>query len=124
MVFLNKIDIIGGDISCKGDSSLIEEYPRLNFDCLFNLKDKKKLYKKFSIKDNVNLDPLDLNIIGSINLINRKINFKKIKIGKNYQANEDDIKYFKETFENILFDDGFFSIFKMNKIKKFLIALN
>ena len=63
LVFLNKIDIIGGDISCKGDSSLIEEYPRLNFDCLFNLKDKKKLYKKFSIKDNVNLDPLDLNII-------------------------------------------------------------
>ena len=39
-------------------------------------------------------------------------------------ANEEDTKYFKETFENILFDDGFFSMFKMNKIKKFLLALN
>ena len=119
-----KIVIVGGDIRCKGESALIEEYPRLNFDCLFSLKDKKKFFKKFSIKDNFNLDPMDLNIIGSLNLINKKINFQKIKIGKNYMANEEDTKYFKETFENILFDDGFFNMFKMNKIKKFLLALN
>jgi len=124
LVFVNKIVIVGGDIRCKGESSLIEEYPRLNFDCLFNLRDKKKFFKKFSLKDNFNLDPMDLNIIGSLNLINKKINFQKIKIGKNYTANEEDTKYFKETFENILFDDGFFNMFKMNKIKTFLLALN
>ena len=39
-------------------------------------------------------------------------------------ANEEDTKYFKETFENFLFYDGFFSMFEMNKIKKFLLALN
>jgi hypothetical protein len=48
---------------------------------------------------------------------------KKINIGKSYIANEADTKYFKETFESILFDDGFFSIFKMNKIKKFILAV-
>ena len=121
--FLNKIFISGGDINCKGDSLLIDEYPRLNFFCLFNLKDKKKLFKKFSISKNINTDPLNLNIEGSLNLLNRKINFKKINIGENYIANEADTKYFKETFERILFDDGFFSIFRMNKIKEFFLEV-
>jgi len=121
--FLNKIFISGGDISCKGDSLLIDEYPRLNFFCLFNLKDKKKLFKKFSITKNINKDPVNLSIEGSLNLLNRKINFKNININESYITNEADVKYFKETFERILFDDGFFSIFKMNKIKKFLIEI-
>ena len=123
LIFLNKIFILGGDISCKGDSLLIDEYPRLNFFCLFNLKDKKKLFKKFSIPKNINTDPVNLNIEGSLNLLNRKINFKKINIGKSYIANEADIKYFKETFESILFDDSFFNIFRMNKIKEFILAV-
>jgi len=102
---------------------LIDEYPRLNFFCLFNLKDKKKLFKKFSIPKNINTDLVNLNIEGSLNLLNRKINFKKINIGKSYIANEADIKYFKETFESILFDDSFFNIFRMNKIKEFILAV-
>ena len=121
--FLNKIFISGGDIGCKGDSLLIDEYPRLNFFCLFNLKDKKTLFKKFSITKNINKDPVNLSIEGSLNLLNRKINFTNININESYIENEADVKYFKETFERILFDDGFFSIFKMNKIKKFLIEI-
>jgi hypothetical protein len=121
--FLNKIYVLGGDIDCKGESLLTEEYPRLQFVCLFNLNDNRKLLKKFSISKNINKDLVNLNVEGSLNIFNKKINFKKINIGKNYIANEEDMKYFKETFENILFNDDFFSIFRMNKIKEFLIEV-
>ena len=123
LTFLTKIYILGGDIDCKGESLLIEEYPRLNFVCLFNLEDKRKLLKKFSISKKINKDSVNLNVEGSLNLLNKRINFKKINIGKNYLANEEDIKYFKETFENILFNDDFFGIFRMNKIKEFLLEI-
>tara|TARA_B100001564_G_scaffold276265_1_gene238036 strand:+ start:295 stop:1698 length:1404 start_codon:yes stop_codon:yes gene_type:complete len=123
LVFLNKIFISGGDISCKGNSLLTEEYPRLNFFCLFNLKDKKKLFKKFSINEKININPIKLNIEGSLNLFNRKINLRKINIDETYIANETDKKYFKEIFETTLFDDGFFGIFRMNKLKEFLLEV-
>ena len=38
-------------------------------------------------------------------------------------SNKEDIKYFKENFESILFNDGFFNIFKKDKLKKFLLAV-
>ena len=123
LTFLSKIYILGGDINCNGESLLIEEYPRLNFVCLFNLEDKKKLLKKFSISKNINKDLVNLNVEGSLNIFNKKINFKKINIGKSYVANEVDMKYFKETFESILFNDDFFGIFRMNKIKEFLLEI-
>ena len=59
----------------------------------------------------------------TINLLNKKINFERIKFDASSFANEEDIKYFKETFENILFDDDFFGIFRMSKIKEFLLEV-
>ena len=106
----------GGIINCKGESLLTEEYPRLNFSCLFKIKDKKKFLKNFSVTKN-NQKPLSLDVEGSLNLINKKINFKKINIDNDLVAKDSDIKYFKETFENILFEDGFFNIFKEIKLK-------
>ncbi len=123
LTFLSKINILGGDVECEGESLLIEEYPRLNFLCLLNLKNKKRLLKKFSISKDVNKDPLNLNIEGSLNLLNKKINFRRIKINNDENITEADLKYLKETFENILFNDDFFSIFRMNKIKEFLIEI-
>ena len=123
LTFLNKVFILGGYVECKGESLLIEEYPRLDFVCLFNLEDKKKLLKKFSISKNINNDPVSLNVEGSLNLLNKKINFKKININDNYVANKTDIKYFKKTFENILFDDDFFRIFSISKFKEFLLEI-
>ena len=41
-----------------------------------------------------------------------------------YIATKEDLKYFKETFETILFVKDFISIFKINKIKKFLIEIS
>ena len=81
------------------------------------------MLRKFSISKDVNKNLLNLNVEGSLNLLNKKINFKRIKINNNQNLNEADLKYFKETFENILFRDDFFSIFSMNKIKEFLVEV-
>jgi len=123
LVFLSKIFISGGVINCKGDSLLIEEYPRLNFDCFFDIKNKKKFLKNFLISEKLDKNPLNLNVIGSLNLFNKKINFKKINIDKRYIAEKEDIKYFKETFEKVLFDENFFNIFRISKIKEFLLEV-
>ena len=121
LTFFNKIYILGGDIECKGESLLIEEYPRLNFLCLFNLEKRGKFLKKLEITKDANKDPVNLKVEGSLNLLNKKINFKRININNHHNLNEADLKFLKENFESILFSDDFFSIFRMNKIKEFLI---
>ena len=123
LFFSNKILIEGGEIICTGESVLISEYPRLDFKCLINLDDKKKIFKKFLKLKSANNKILNMNIDGSVNLINKKINFKQINIGKSYLANEEDMKFFKEMFERTLFDEGFFKIFNKNKIKEFILEI-
>ena len=123
LFFSNKILIEGGKINCNGESRLIDEYPRLDFKCLINLDDKKKIFKKFLKLKNVNNKILNMNIEGSINLINKKIKFKNININENYLANEEDMKFFKEVFERTLFDEGFFMIFNKSKIKAFILEI-
>jgi len=123
LTFSSKIFISGGEINCRGDSLLIEEYPRLNFDCKFNIKDIKKLSNKVSISKNFKKETFDLNVVGSLNLLNKKINFKILIIDRIDKAKEEEIKYFKETFENILFEDDFFDIFREDKIKKFITEI-
>jgi hypothetical protein len=120
--FTNKILFAGAEINCRGDSILIDQYPRLNFVCLFILKDKKILSKKLSIP-NLNFNTLNINIDGSVNLISKKINFNKINIEDKYLANKEDMKYFKDIFEKNLLDDGFFQIFNKSKINKLLLEI-
>ena len=122
--FSKKIKITGGEINCRGESLLVDEFPRLNFDCLFYFEDKQKLFKKFSIsKKYKKSDPTNLNIVGSFNLSNKKINFEIISTTKGYQANEEDIKYFKQKVESILLNESFFEMFRKNKVKEFLLEI-
>lgn len=123
LVFSNTILITSGRINCEGDSMLVDEYPRLNFNCILSFKDKNKLIKKFSISKKIKKEPLDLNIEGTLNLFNKKIIFKNITTKNNYKANTEDLKYFKKTFENILFDESFFKIFNKDKIKEFILEV-
>ena len=118
--FSNDLIIPGGRLECKGDSILIDEYPRLNFNCNFVLVNSKQFLKKFSLAKNLKKDVQNIEIIGSINIFNKKINFTKIEVDKNYLAKEEDLRYFKETFETILFKENFLSIFKKEKIKEFI----
>ena len=50
----------------------------------------------FLIPRKINLEPVDINVEGSINILNNKIVFKNIRNSEGYVANEDDIKYFQK----------------------------
>ena len=123
LTFLSKTSVPGGLINCKGNSLLIEEYPRLNFNCNFNIEDKTKLLKKFSVSKKFNKKKLVLNVVGSLNLLNKKINFEKISTDKKYIFKEEDINFFKRTFERVLFNEGFLNIFRVNKIRDFFLEI-
>ena len=116
--FSNKIIFLGNEMKCSGDSILIDDYPRLNFNCLINLKNKK-----FYVNKKLNKEPFNINIDGSLNLFSKKVKFRKINIDKKYSATKEDIKYFEEKFEDILYDKNFFQIFKKNKIEKIFLEI-
>ena len=95
--------LISDDIfECNGDINLLEDYPILFFDCNIISKDKKKLLKKFSIKTKKKDEYFNLKVKGNLNILSKKINFEKILLNENYNASKTDLKYFKDTFENIL----------------------
>ena len=108
---------------CEGDLNIIEEYPILYFDCSILLNDKKTLLKKFSIniKKSKN-DVSKLNIKGSLNLLSKKINFERIFLNEKNLPKED-LKYFKQSFEKILFNKSFLEIFETKKIKNYILEI-
>ena len=69
---------------------------------------------------------MDINShIGSkINILNNKINFKNITMNQSYNASNEDLNYFKQSFEAILFNQDFLSIFELDKIKEFILEIS
>jgi hypothetical protein len=123
IVYLKKISISENIFRCQGDADIIEEYPILYFDCLIISKDKKKLLKKFSIKYNNKNELFKLNASGNINILNNKVNFKKITVNEEYVASKEDLNYFKKAFETILLDNDLSGIFNFKKIKEFILEI-
>ncbi len=123
LMYTNNINFLGGSFNCKGSSLLTEEYPRMDFDCKLNINDKKKLFKKISVPNKFTNNKIDLVLLGSLNLFNKKINFEKIQVNNQKSIKQEDKIYFKEIFERILFDENFFSIFKTIKIKEFILEI-
>ena len=74
---------------------------------------KKKIYDK----------PFDLSVLGSLNLINRKINFKEISIDNKIDYKQENKIIYKMVFEKLLLRDGFPNMFKKDNIKEFLIEI-
>ena len=101
----------------------MEAYPILNFKCLINSPDKKELLKKFKIDYKIKNEKINLIINGNLNILSNKINFDKIESDSGYKASKEDIKYFKSTFENILFNKTFLNIFELAKIKRFILEI-
>jgi len=123
LVSSGKVFTSGGVIDFKADSLLTEEYPRLNFEFVFWIEDMKKLLKKVLIRKEVSLNKFKLSAKGSLNLLNKKVNLKSINIDNDYTANSEDLKYFKETFENTLLKNDFLNIFKLSEMKKFILEI-
>ena len=63
----------------------------------------------------------ELEAKGGINIIKKKINFDLIKVNQNQRAKEEDLKYFKSSFERIFFDENFFDMFEISKMRKFIL---
>ena len=99
--YSKKILISDDILECNGDINLLEDYPILFFDCNIISYDKKKLLKKFSVKNKKKDEFFKLQVEGNLNILSKKINFQKILINENYDASKTDLKYFKDTFENI-----------------------
>ena len=117
--------LISDDIfECNGDINLLEDYPILFFDCNIFSYDKKKLLKKFSVKTKKKDEHFKLQVKGNLNILSKKINFKKVLLNENYNASKTDLKYFKDTFENILYNENFTKIFKLKKIKEFILEVS
>ena len=52
--------------------------------------------KKFLIPRKINLEPVDLNVEGSINILNNKIVFKKISNSNGYEQMKKILNIFKK----------------------------
>ena len=120
MNFIKDIYIADNFFTCRGNVNLLEEYPLLFFNCSINSNDKQQFFKLFSIKSNSKNETLNLDFNGNLSVLNKKINFKKIALNKNYKALNEDLKYFKNKFEIILFNESFFEIFSLKKISEFI----
>ena len=122
--YSKKFSMADSLFQCEGNINLFDEYPILFFDCSIISNNKKKLLKKFLINSKNKNEILNLNVEGNLNILNRKINLKKLSMNKNYKASKEDLKFFKEKFENILFDKSFLEIFDYKKIKKFILEIS
>ena len=122
--YLKKLSISDDVFQCKGNVNLLEEFPLLFFDCSINSDTKVNLLKRFNIDVKKDNKPFNLNVKGNISILNQKINFKNISINENYKASNEDLNYFKENFENILFNGNFIGIFNSKKIKEFILEIS
>ena len=105
---------------CSGNINLFDEFPILNFKCSFNIEDKKKFLKEFSINYKNKNESINIESKGYINIKNNKINFNSLKIGEEIITNEQDLIYFKNIFQEILFNEGLIKIIDEDKIKQFI----
>jgi len=122
--YSKNISISDNIFNCKGSINLLEEFPLLFFDCLINSNTKRNFFKKFDIDIKKENEILNLSVKGNLSVINNKINFKEISMNNNYKASNADLNYFKEKFENILFEDNFIKIFNLKKIKEFILEIS
>ena len=68
-------------------------------------------------------EPLNLKVMGNLNILNKKINFVKVEINNKYNASQEDLSSLKILL-TFLFDGNFNEIFRLSKIKKFIYEIN
>ena len=122
MNFKKKFLIAENLFNCESNLNILEDYPLLYFNCKILVNDKKRLFKKFLIKNKMKNDNLEIETKGYLNILSKKINFNKISLnGKN--STIEDLKYYKDSFESILFEKNFLDIFDSKKIKSFILEI-
>ena len=124
MIYSKKLSNTTHIIQCNGSINFLEEYPLLFFDCFIKLDNKQKFLKKFSIKMKNKNEAFELKVRGNLNILNRKVNLKNISTSDGYVASKEDLKYFKDTFENIIIDKNLIGIFEFKKVREFIIEIS
>ena len=76
-----------------------------------------QLNREYTYKENN-----DQNIYDFIDAYRNTIK-RQFNIDNDYNANSEDLKYFKETFENTLLKNDFLNIFKLSEMKKFILEI-
>ena len=123
IVYSKNIKVPGGQLICSGYVNLIEEYPQV-FDCVLYSPDKKKFLKNFSIKYKNKNETMNIKVKGNLSLLTKKINFLNLAINDTYLASQEDLKFFKKSFEKILLDENIFDIFNSEKLKNFILDIS
>ena len=67
---------------------------------------------------------MNLKVKGNLNILPKKINFLNLTINDSYTASQEDLKYFKKSFEKILLDNNIFDIFNSEKLKNFILDIS
>ncbi len=122
--FIKSFSISKTDFFCRNNLNLLDEYPIMYFNCSINSNDTKKFFKRIKVKNKLKNKTLKIEMQGNLNILNKKINFDKIKVNDNYDATREDLKYYKITFEDKMFDENFINIFDLSKIKEFIYEIN
>ena len=120
LIFLKKILISNTEIICRNNINLLSQFPIFYFDCSISSPNKKKFLKIFNVNYKSKKKTLNLVTTGNLNILNNKVNFDKIQFNDNYNATEEDLKYFKNTFEKIMLDKNFIDMFSFSKIQKLI----
>ena len=115
--------VINSNAICKGEVNLLEDFPVLDFDCSFVSPDKRKFLKKLSINYKTKNEPFNLSLRGKLNILKNKVNFDYIKMN-NYEASAEDLKYYKNIFENYFLEKNSLINFNKENIKKFILEIS
>ena len=118
------LSIDNNNLRCENEINLLSEFPILYFNCKIDSPDKKKLLKKFKVDYKIKNQPMNLFFNGNLNILKKKINFENVRLNNNYNATQEDLKYFKKTFENIMFENNSLNVFDLIKIKKFILEIS
>ena len=119
-----KIKIFHSDFYCTGNANLLDDYPIYYFNCSINSKDKKVLLKEFGVDYKEKNEKISLEVKGNLNIFRNKVNFDYIGMNDKYIASNQDLKYFKNIFEEIIFDQKFINIFDFRKVQKFILEIS
>ena len=117
------LSIINSNAICKGEVNLLDDFPVLDFDCSLISPDKRKFLKKLDISYKTKNEPFNLSLSGKLNILKKKVNFDYIKMN-NYEASAEDLKYYKNTFENSFLEKNSLMNFNKENIKKFILEIS
>ena len=122
--YLKKLSISENISQCEGYINFLEEFPILSFNCFLVLNNKKKLFKKLSIKQKGKQKITNLKVVGNLNIKNKKIKFENILINESQKTSKVDIQYFKNIFEDIFLERNLIDLLNTKKIKEFILEIS